>query len=132
MPEFAFQSLEIYQLAKRLVLKSYRLTRRFPDEEKFALVQQMNRAAISVPSNIVEGYSRPTPKDKGHFLNIAYGSLMELICQYEIAESLGYISPDDLRTIMAEAHNLAVKISNFRQYVTGGSAFRVRETVGKQ
>ena len=118
MPEFAFQSLEVYQLAKNLVLRSYRLTGDFPQEEKFALTQQMNRAAISIPSNIVEGYSRMTSKDKGHYLNMAYGSLMELICQYEIAESLGYVSREELEVIMSASHNLAVKISNFRQYVT--------------
>ena len=120
MPEFAFQSLEVYQLAKNLVLRSYRLTGDFPQEEKFALIQQMNRAAISIPSNIVEGYSRMTSKDKGYYLNMTYGSLMELICQYEIAESLGYVSKGEFEAIMTASHNLAVKISNFRQYVTAG------------
>ena len=49
---------------------------------------------------------------------MAYGSLMELICQYEIAESLGYVSKGEFEAIMTASHNLAVKISNFRQYVT--------------
>ena len=78
MPQFGFQRLEVYQISKSLVLQSYRLTREFPSDEKFALVQQINRAAISIPSNVVEGYGRITAKDKSHFINMAYSSLMEL------------------------------------------------------
>ena len=117
MPQFGFQRLEVYQLSKSLVLHSYRLTREFPTDEKFALVQQINRAAISIPSNIVEGYGRITAKDKSHFINMAYSSLMELVCQFEISEALGYISNDELENIMGKAHHLSVKISNFRQSV---------------
>ena len=117
MPHFGFQRLEVYQLSKALVLQSYRLTREFPSNEKFALVQQINRAAISIPSNVVEGYGRMTAKDKSHFLNMAYSSLMELVCQFEIAEALGYITSEALENIMGQAHHLSVKISNFRQSV---------------
>ena len=117
MPQFGFQRLEVYQLSKSLVLHSYRLTREFPTDEKFALVQQINRAAISIPSNIVEGYGRITAKDKSHFINMAYSSLMELVCQFEISEALGYISNEELENIMGKAHHLSVKISNFRQSV---------------
>ena len=117
MPHFGFQRLEVYQLSKALVLQSYRLTRDFPADEKFSLVQQINRAAISIPSNVVEGYGRMTAKDKGHFLNMAYSSLMELVCQFEIAEALGYITSEALDNIMSKAHHLSVKISNFRQSV---------------
>ena len=117
MPQFGFQRLEVYQLSKSLVLHSYRLTREFPTDEKFALVQQINRAAISIPSNIVEGYGQITAKDKSHFINMAYSSLMELVCQFEISEALGYISNEELENIMGKAHHLSVKISNFRQSV---------------
>ena len=117
MPQFGFQRLEVYQLSKSLVLYSYRLTREFPADEKFALVQQVNRAAISIPSNIVEGYGRITAKDKSHFINMAYSSLMELVCQFEISEALGYISYEELENVMGKAHHLSVKISNFRQSV---------------
>lgn len=117
MPHFGFQRLEVYQLSKSLVLYSYRLTREFPADEKFALVQQVNRAAISIPSNIVEGYGRITAKDKSHFINMAYSSLMELVCQFEISEALGYISYEELENVMGKAHHLSVKISNFRQSV---------------
>ena len=110
---FAFQSLEIYKQAKALAVRSYRLTGRFPDNEKYSLVSQINRAAVSVSANIVEGYSRNTVKDKKHFLNIAYGSLMEMVCEYEISKELGYISDEELKDIAAAAETLAIKISHF-------------------
>ena len=114
---FGFQSLEIYQLAKELVVGCYNITRGMPSEEKYALCQQMNRAAVSIPSNIAEGYSRFSTKDKMHFMNMAYGSLMELTCQYEIAKDLGYISQEQLNQYIDKAKNLAVKISNFRRTI---------------
>ena len=119
MAQFGFQRLEVYQLAKALVLKSYQLTKNFPQDEKYALVQQINRAAISIPSNIVEGYGRTTAKDKSHFLNMAYSSMMELVCQYEISKELGYITDEDLGDIMADAYRLSIKINSFRQAVGG-------------
>ena len=91
---FYFQNLEVYQLGKEIVKDNYQITKTFPHDEKFCLINQMNRAAISVPSNIAEGTARSTVKDKVHFINIAYGSLMELICQMEIALDLGYIDND--------------------------------------
>ncbi|MDD4081131.1 MAG: four helix bundle protein [Eubacteriales bacterium] len=120
MAGFGFQNLNVYQDSKALVLDCYRLTKHFPDGERYALVQQMNRAAISIPSNIVEGYSRASAKEKSHFLNIAYGSLMELVCQFEIACALGYVSGEDCDTFMDKAYDLAVRISNFRAHVEGG------------
>jgi four helix bundle protein len=88
-----------------------------PSEEKYALCQQMNRAAVSIPSNIAEGYSRFSTKEKMHFMNMAYGSLMELTCQYEIAKDLNYITQEQLNQYINKAKNLAVKISNFRKAI---------------
>ena len=116
---FGFKKLEIYQVAKQLVILTYEITRQLPPEERFALVQQMNRAAISIPSNIAEGYSRHSKKDKIHFLNVAYGSLMELICQSEIVVELQYLDENCLKDFSKQAKNLAVKISNFAQYLKG-------------
>lgn len=117
MGGFGFQSLEIYRLAKELVIDCYNITRGMPSEEKYALCQQMNRAAVSIPSNIAEGYSRFSTKEKIHFMNMAYGSLMELTCQFEIARDLNYISQEQLNEYIDKAKNLAVKISNFRKAI---------------
>lgn len=78
-------------MAKALVIQSYQLVKQFPESEKFALIQQINKAVVSIPSNIAEGYSRTSKKDRIHFLSISYGSLMEFVCRYEIAHSLGYV-----------------------------------------
>lgn len=114
---FRFQKLEIYHLAKEIVKDHYRLVKKFPDVEKFALIQQMNRAAVSIPSNVAEGSSRRTNKDKAHFINIAYGSLMELVCQMEISLEIGYIEQNEYDEFIKKAQNLAVKMSNFMKTI---------------
>ena len=114
---FRFQKLDIYELALDLVKDSYSLTRTFPAEERFALVPQMNRAVVSVPSNIAEGISRGTRKDQVHFLNISYGSLMELACQSDISCMLGYITDRQHKELSAKINNLAIKINNFVSYI---------------
>ena len=114
---FKFQKLEIYHLAKEIVKMSYQITRKFPIEEKFALLQQMNRAAISVPSNIAEGVCRFSDKEQIHFVNISYSSLMELVCQMEITLELGYISEEEYNEFLSKASNLSVKLTNFMQVV---------------
>jgi four helix bundle protein len=119
MVKFGFQKLEIYQLAKELVLENYRNTNSFPEKEKYALIQQMNRAAISIPSNISEGYARDSVKEKCHFINMAYGSMMELVCQYEISRDLEYVDEEIFNKFSKDAYKLAIKLSNFRTYLKG-------------
>lgn len=93
---YGFEKLIVYQQAKEYVLMVYKLLRKFPIEEKFALCDQLRRASVSVVSNIAEGTSRTTLKDKSHFLDIAYGSLMETYSQMDIALELKYIQEEDL------------------------------------
>lgn len=95
MEVFGYRKLIAYQKAKEVVKKTYKLLKKFPDEERFALCNQLRRAAISVTSNIAEGVNRFSLKDKSHFIEMAYGSLMEVSSQFEIAEELGYITADD-------------------------------------
>jgi four helix bundle protein len=105
--------LDVYILAKEIVMYNYKLTKAFPDYEKYSLVQQMNRAAISIPSNIAEGTSRNSIKDRIHFVNIAYASLMELTCQMEISYDLKYIDNKEYNEYVNKSKNLSVKLSNF-------------------
>ena len=84
----SYKKLDAYIMAKELVRMVYDATKRFPDEEKFVLCNQIRRAAISVPSNIAEGLSRSAIKEQCHFLDIAFGSLMETDCQFEIANKI--------------------------------------------
>lgn len=97
--EYSFEKLMVYQSSRKLVKEVYRLIRCFPPEERFALCDQIRRAVISVPSNIAEQSGRTSYKERIHFLDIAYGSLMETYCQLEIAVDLGYISIETLKSI---------------------------------
>ena len=92
MKKYNYKDLDLYKAAKDLVLSVYALLRKFPKEEQYALCDQLRRAVISIPSNIAEGSGRNSQKDQAHFYNIAYGSLMEVFSQLDIACDLGYIS----------------------------------------
>jgi four helix bundle protein len=85
-----FTDLVAWQKAHQLALQIYQLTKDFPADERFGLVNQMRRAAVSISSNIAEGYGRGTAKDKVHFYLMAQGSLYEIESQLLIALDLGY------------------------------------------
>jgi four helix bundle protein len=88
--------LRAFELADEVVLIFYRLTRRFPDEERYGLTSQMRRAAVSIPSNIVEGCARETQSEYFRFLEIAFGSLRELHYQFDLSLRLGYFNGQDI------------------------------------
>lgn len=95
MEVFGYRKLIAYQKAKEVVKRTYKLLKKFPQEERWAMCDQLRRASVSITSNIAEGVNRYSVKDKSHFIEIAYGSLMEVSSQFEIAEDLGYITVDD-------------------------------------
>ena len=99
MEGYQFEKLKAWQKAKELAVAVYKLVINFPQYEQYALSSQIRRAAISVPSNIAEGTGRVSVKEKIHFLEISYGSLLETYCQLQIAVELNYISLDNLETI---------------------------------
>jgi len=96
---YHFEKLEVWKLSRQVVVSVYQIIKKLPHEEKFALCDQLRRAAISVPSNIAEGISRVAVKETIHFLEIAYGSLMEVYCQLQIALDLHYINEDEFSKI---------------------------------
>ena len=95
MEVFGYRKLIAYQKAKEVVKNTYKLLKKFPIEERYAMCDQLRRASLSITSNIAEGVNRFSVKDKAHFIEIAYGSLMEVSSQFEIAEDLCYITPED-------------------------------------
>ncbi len=95
MEVFGYRKLIAYQKGKEVVKHTYRLLKKFPSEERYAMCDQLRRASVSVTSNIAEGVNRFSVKDKAHFIEMAYGSLMEVSSQFEIAEELGYITSED-------------------------------------
>ena len=99
MEIFGYRKLVAYQKAKEVVKRTYKLLKKFPAEERYALCDQLRRASLSITSNIAEGVSRFSVKDKAHFIEMAYGSLMEVSSQFEIAEDLEYITVEE-RTSM--------------------------------
>ena len=87
-----FQDLTVWQKAHQLVLNLYQATKHFPREERYGLVNQMRRAAISIPANIVEGHKRRSKREFAHFMSIAEGSLEELKYYIYLSGDLGYLS----------------------------------------
>ncbi len=97
--EFFFRKMKVYQAARKLVVMVYQLLKTFPKEEQYALCDQMRRAVVSVPSNLAEGIGRFSDKEKIHFIDISYGSLMETLCQMEVAFDLGYVSDIEFSSV---------------------------------
>ena len=92
MNDFYYRKLAVYHKSMALVKNIYLLTESFPTSERHGLTNQIQRAVISIPSNIAEGMGRFSNKERVHFLEIANGSLMEVMCQLEVSLFLGYIS----------------------------------------
>ena len=111
---FQFEKLNAWQEARKLVTNVYRLLEKFPKTENYALCDQLRRAAISVPSNLAEGTGRMAIKEQIHFLEIAFGSLMEVYCQLQIAVDLGYITPEDLQIVKRDIFTTSKLISGLR------------------
>lgn len=106
-----FRQLNIWKDARSLVKDVYLLTSRFPSDEKFGLKSQINRCAISVPSNIAEGSARGTNKDFSHFLRISLGSLFEMETQLLLAVDLGMV--EESEELFQKVIMLQKMISNF-------------------
>ncbi len=93
-----YKDLKVWQKSYELCLKIYRITAKFPNEEKYGLTSQIRRSAVSIPSNIAEGYGRKTTADYIRMLYISYGSVCELETQILLAGDLGFIEKGELST----------------------------------
>lgn len=129
-PIRSYQDLHVWQDSLELVVKIYRITSTFPKEERYSLVNQMRRAAVSVPSNIAEGHSRARPGDYLRFLSVAVGSLHELETQVLIAMRLAYIT-DDVKKELLEAcetlgRMLGALIRSLRRRLTAGATSQLQ------
>ncbi len=107
----SFTDLVVWKEAHKLVLMVYEVTKKFPKEEAFGLTSQMQRAAVSITSNITEGFSRRSPKEKLQFYSITHGSLTELQNHILIARDIGYVKNDDFLK-MSEQTIIAHKLLN--------------------
>jgi four helix bundle protein len=102
MPIERFEQLEVWQAGHRLVLEVFKTTQELPRDQRFGLISQMQRAAISVPANIAEGFKRRGRAEKVRFYNIAQGSLEELRYYFILCRDLGYKIESELLAGQAE------------------------------
>jgi four helix bundle protein len=108
-----FRNLLVWQKSMELVTKMYSSTQKFPKEELFGLSSQIRRSAVSIPSNIAEGYGRDSNKEYLRFLNISIGSLFELQTQIEIAKNIMYLNEKDFNDLYEKSRELERMLVSF-------------------
>ena len=113
-----YSDLGVWQKAMNLVEDIYRLTRTFPKEEQFGLVSQMRRAAVSIPSNIAEGYGRKATKAYINYLSISYGSLLELETQIQIGHRLQFLDRPTLDKLLVQTNEVGRMLNGLQQSLT--------------
>lgn len=113
----SYKELEVWIKCKELVVEIYKLTRNFSSEEKFGLVSQMRRSAVSAPSNIAEGQGRNHSKDTLQFLYIARGSLYELETQTIISLDLEYLKVEDFESLAIKINECLKLLNGFIRYI---------------
>lgn len=94
-----YRNLIVWQKSMDVVVQTYQLTAKFPNDEKFGIISQMRRCAVSIPSNIAEGSRRGSEKEFRRFILISFGSGAELETQLEISRKLNYVSDIDLKNV---------------------------------
>lgn len=116
---FNFEKLDVWQKAIHFADAVYSMTRLFPSEERFGLTNQMRRAAVSISSNIAEGTSRNSKTDFARFVEIATGSVFEVVSQATISKRQGFLSESDYTTIYMAAEELSRMLSGLRRALIG-------------
>ena len=114
MDNFSFIDLRVYKESKELVKSVYQILEKFPKYETYALGDQLRRSVTSVPSNIAEGSGRFSIKEKIHFIEIAYGSLTEALCQLDIAHDLEYITDEEFNDVKERIEVIGKQLSGMR------------------
>jgi four helix bundle protein len=112
--KFSFEGLEVYEKARALVSDVYRIQNQFPKEERFGLGDQLRRAAGSITANLAEGSGSQSLKAKIHFIEISYGSLMEVFCELQTACDLGYTTEEQLDNLRPQFTDIAKMLSGLR------------------
>jgi four helix bundle protein len=115
----SFEDLIVWQQAMSVAEAIYRVTARFPGEEKYGLVVQLRRAAVSIPSNIAEGQGRNTRGEFAQFLGNAKGSLCEVQTQLVLAARLGFISPAELKEFQVNLDSVSRLLNGLLLSVRG-------------
>lgn len=110
-----FMDLDAWKIGHMLVIGIYKITQKFPSEEKFGLTNQLRRAAVSITSNIAEGFSRRTVKEKQQFYATAMGSLLEIQNQILIAKDIGYLPSNEYVILNEQIIKVSKILSGLRR-----------------
>lgn len=113
--EFSFEKLRVWQNARQLVLEVYQITDKFPSHEKFGLLDQIRGSAVSIPANIAERSSQLSSKDRAHFSNIAYSSLMEVLSHIYLAFDLRYLDEMKLNNLKLKIYEIANQLNSLHK-----------------
>lgn len=108
-----FEDLEVWRIAQAWAVNIYKVTKLFPEDERFILTSQIRRAVSSISANIAEGFGRRTAKDKLHFYTIAYGSALETKNFLHLSNKLGYISQEALNKLLDEGTSVQKLLNAF-------------------
>ena len=114
---FAYRKLGVYANSKKYVADIYRLLQKFPNEERFAMCNQLRRTAVSITSNIAEGMGRFSDKEKLHFIEIAFGSLYETMSQIELALDFNYITQNEFNNMEEQVVVISKMLSGLRNSI---------------
>ena len=112
---FGFEKLDVYRKSRVLVSEVYKLQKKFPMEERYALADQIRRSITSVTANIAEGSGRESYKEKIRFIEISFGSLMEAFSQLQIAQDLGYIDENDVESLRPMFDEIGKMLSGLKK-----------------
>jgi len=112
-----WKNLEVWKLADEFAFQIYKGSKHFPKEETYGLTSQLRRSALSIPTNIVEGYSKRGDKELAHFVNIALGSLAEAKYLLYFASRLDYLDQETYERLINEAEELGAKLWKFYEKV---------------
>lgn len=114
-----YRDLEVWQKSMTLVAEIYKISKSFPKDEIYGITSQMRRCAISIPSNIAEGYGRNSTNEYIHFLRIASGSLCELQTQLEISKNLNYLNKNDFDKLYESSREIERMLSSLIRKLSG-------------
>jgi len=123
MEEFYYRKLEVYKNAKILSHEVCKLIKSYPTDERFGLCDQLRRAVMSIPINIAEGFGRFSAKEKAHFIQIAYGSLNEVICELELSLDENYIDEEYFRCFENQIITLSRQLSALHKSIIGNGDY---------
>jgi four helix bundle protein len=112
----SYKDLEVWKNSIDFVTKIYKITKQFPSDEKFGLISQLRRAAVSIPANIAEGTGRKSSNDTLHFLVMARGSMNEIVTELIVASNLNYIQKEDFNDLNRELDQCGKQLNGLITY----------------